>query len=145
MLFKEFNEKYAEKALAEGTASKEQIDECMALTDESKNITLERALVNQGVISPISALRISSQILDIPFVDLYVMNIDPLAANKLEKKTCLKYCCLPIGKFFGNYVIVTDCVLDDKEEALRQIFGEEFEFNLALRDEILKQIDKVFL
>ena len=144
MNFEEFNKEYAEQALAEGACTKEKIDEYMPLVDESKSITLERLLVIQGVISPISAIIITSKILDIPFVDLSVMNIDILAANKTDKETCLKYHCLPIGNLWGSDVIVTDCLLDDKADELKKIFGDNIEFNLALRDEIRKRIDELY-
>ena len=144
MNFEEFNKKYAEQALAQGACTKEQIDECMEFADESKNITLERLLVSEGVISPVTAIMITSKVLDIPFVDLRVMNIDILAANKTDKETCLKYHCLPIGKLWGSDVIVTDCLLDDKAYELKKIFGENIEFNLALRDEIRKRIDELY-
>ena len=116
----------------------------MALTDEGNNITLESALVSKGFISPVTAKMISSKILDISFVDLYVMDIDPATVRQTEKETCLKYCCLPIGKLFGSEVIVTDCVLDGKTEDLKKIFGENIELQLAVKDEILRVIDKVF-
>ena len=144
MNFEEFNKEYAEQALAEGACTKEKIDEYMPLVDESKSITLERLLVIQGVISPISAIIITSKILDIPFVDLSVMNIDILSANRTDKETCLKYHCLPIGELWGSDVIVTDCLLDDKAYELKKIFGENIEFNLALRDEIRKRIDELY-
>ena len=144
MNFEDFNKKYAEQALAQGACTKEQIDECMEFADESKNITLERLLVSEGVISPVTAIMITSKVLDIPFVDLSVMNIDILAANKTDKETCLKYHCLPIGKLWDSDVIVTDCLLDDKAYELKKIFGENIEFNLALRDEIRKRIDELY-
>lgn len=144
MNFEDFNKKYAEQALADGTVTQKQIDECMAMTDESKNITLENALVSKGILSPISAIMISSKVLGINFIDLYTFNVDPEAAKLSDKETCLKYCCLPIGKFFDSNVIVTDCLLYDKAEALKNIFGDDISFELAIRDEILREIEKQY-
>ena len=144
MNFEDFNKKYAEQALTDDAVTKEQIDECMTMTDESKNITLENALVSKGILSPISAIMISSKVIGINFIDLYTFNVDPEAAKLSDKETCLKYCYLPIGKFFDSNVIVTDCLLYEKAEALKNIFGDDISFELALRDEILREIEKQY-
>ena len=144
MYFEEFNEKYAEQVLAEGAATKEQIDECMALVDENNNVTLESALVSKGVLSPIAAIIYASKVLGIDFIDLYTFDVNPEAAKLSDKETCLKYCCLPLGKLFDSNVIVTDCLLYDKAETLRTIFGEDINIKLALRSEILREIEKQY-
>lgn len=145
MNFEEFNKKYAEQVLADGKVTQEQIDECMALTDEGNSITLEDVLVSKGIISPVAAKLITSKILDIGFIDLVTINVDPEAVRKADKETCLMYCCLPIGKIWDETVFVTDNVLNSKDEVLKAIFGQNIDIKLAVKDEIKTQIEKNFI
>ena len=144
MNFEEFNKRYAEQILADGRVTQEQIDECMALTDEGNNITLEDALVSKEVLSRVSAKLITSKVVGIGFIDLFTYAVDPLVAMKADKATCLMYCCLPIGKMFGETIVVTDNVLNSKDEVLKAVFGQNIDIKLAVKDEIKAQIKKHF-
>lgn len=144
MNFEEFNKKYAEKILAEGYATQEQIDECLNLTNEDDGITLEDALVSKEVLSRVSAKMITSKVTGIGFIDLFTYNVDPEVAKTADKSTCLMYCCLPIGKMLGETIVVTDNVLNSKDEVLKAIFGQNIDIKLAVKDEIKAQIKKHF-
>lgn len=144
MNFEDFNKKYAEKILAEGYTTQEQIDECLNLTNEDDGITLEDALVSKEVLSRVSAKMITSKVTGIGFIDLFTYNVDPLVVMKADKATCLMYCCLPIGKMFGETIVVTDNVLNSKDEVLKAVFGQNIDIKLAVKDEIKAQIKKHF-
>ena len=144
MNFEEFNKKYAEQVLADGRVTQEQIDECMVLTDEGNDITLEDALVSKEVLSPVSAKMITSKVVDVGFIDLFTYNVDPETVKKADKSTCLMYCCLPIGKLLGETIVVTDNVLNSKDEVLKAVFGQNTDIKLAVKDEIKAQIKKHF-
>ena len=144
MNFEEFNKKYAEQILAEGYATQEQIDDCLNLTNEDDGITLEDALVSKEVLSRVSAKMITSKVIGIGFIDLFTYAVDPLVAMKADKSTCLMSCCLPIGKMFGETIVVTDNVLNSKDEVLKAVFGQNIDIKLAVKDEIKAQIKKHF-
>ena len=144
MNFEEFNKKYAEQVLADGRATQEQIDECLGMTDEGNDITLEDALVSKEVLSRVYAKMITSKVVGIGFIDLFTYAVDPLVAMKADKSTCLMYCCLPIGELFGETIVVTDNVLNSKDEVLRAVFGQNIDIKLAVKDEIKAQIRKHF-
>ena len=79
-----------------GMATKEQIEEAMALQGETRK-RVGQLLLEQGTISLLDLTKALASKFGVPFVDLTAINVDPSAAHLIEDKLARRYSAIPVG------------------------------------------------
>jgi type IV pilus assembly protein PilB len=87
-----------------GLATKEQVDEAMALQTETRK-RVGQLLLEQGVLSLLDLTKALATKFGVPFLDLTSVSIDPSAAHLIEDKLARRYSAIPV-RFVEDRLLV---------------------------------------
>lgn len=120
---------------------KEDIEDAMVF-QKRKGITLEKAIVEKGLIKEKDLLVLLVRELNIPFINLSKYKFDPALQEVIPERIARQYQIIPLSLLDETLTIaVSDplnvFIVDD----LKNITGKEIEIVMSTNDEILKVID----
>lgn len=123
---------------------KEDIEDAMVF-QKRKGITLEKALVEKGLIKEKDLLVLLVRELNIPFINLSKYKFDPALQETIPERIARQYQIVPLSLLDETLTIaVSDplnvFVIDD----LKNITGKEIEIVMSTNDEIMKVIDSYY-
>lgn len=124
--------------------SAEDIDAAVAL-HEKKNITMDKALIERGLVTEQELMILLVRELHIPTIDLGRFKIDPVLKDVVPQKFARKYHLIPISQF-GNTVTVAIAnpldifAVDD----LRMITGKEIDVVISADTAIMEAIENFY-
>ena len=87
-----------------GLATKEQVDDAMALQSETRK-RVGQLLLEQGVITLLDLTKALGTKFGVPFLDLTAVNIDPSASHLIEDKLARRYSAIPV-RFVEDKLLV---------------------------------------
>ncbi|MGE0268993.1 MAG: GspE/PulE family protein [Candidatus Omnitrophota bacterium] len=123
---------------------KEDIEDAMVF-QKRKGITLEKAIVEKGLIKEKDLLVLLVRELNIPFINLSKYKFDPALQETIPERIARQYQIIPLSLLDETLTIaVSDplnvFIIDD----LKNITGKEIEIVMSTNDEILKVIDSFY-
>jgi len=130
----------AEELLDRGMITAEQFAEAMTL-HKSEGLRVDRALVKLGCLSEDALLRIMSEQLSIPMVDLSKVSVDVEILKNLPAKLVYRKRLVPVSQHNGSLTVATSDPFDLYAfDELRLLTGLEIRPVLASEDDISKII-----
>lgn len=122
----------------------EDIEAAIAL-QKTKGISLERALIEKGLIAEKDLLVLLVRELNIPFINLGKYTIDPSLKEIVPERVARQYRIIPLSALENSITIALSdpfnvFALDD----LKHITGREIEAVMSTTDEIAKAIDQYY-
>jgi type IV pilus assembly protein PilB len=127
-----------------GLATKEQVEEAMALQAETRK-RVGQLLLEQGVISLLDLTKALATKFGVPFVDLTAVSVDPSAAHLIEEKLARRYSAVPV-RFVEDRLVVAMAdpqnlfALDD----LEILTGYPILAAIASEEDIFKAIGQAY-
>ncbi len=127
-----------------GLASREKVDEAMALQAETRK-RVGQLLVEQGTISLLDLTKALATKFGVPFLDLTAVHVDPSAAHLIEERLARRYAALPV-RFVEDKLLVAMAdpqnlfALDD----LEIITGYGIVAAIASEEDIFTAISKTY-
>ena len=127
-----------------GLATREQVDEAMALQAETRK-RVGQLLLEQGDITLLELTKALATKFGAPFVDLTQMYVDPSAAHLIEDKLARRYAAIPV-RFVEDKLLVAMAdpqnlfALDD----LEIITGYDIIVAIASEEDIFKAISQAY-
>lgn len=123
---------------------KEDIEDALVI-QKRKGITLEKALIEQGLIKEKDLLVLLVRELNIPFINLSKYKFDAALQEVIPERIARQYQIVPLSLLDETLTIaVSDplnvFVVDD----LKNITGKEIEIVMSTNDEIMKVIDAYY-
>ncbi|MFP4052343.1 MAG: type II secretion system ATPase GspE [Phycisphaerae bacterium] len=132
----------AEVLLEKGVITPDQLAEAMDLRRE-KGVRLDRALINLGHLEEEVLLRILSEQLAIPMIDLRDVEIDVETLRSLPSRLVYRKHLVPVSRSNGTLTVATADPFDLYAfDELRMLTGLEIEPALASEEEIDKVIKR---
>ena len=129
-----------EALLEKGLITPAQLAEAMELR-KKENLRLDRAMVKLGHISEEQLLKVTSERLAIPMVDMATATIDVETLRKLPAKLIYRKHLVPVGRSNGTLTVATADPYDLYAfDELRLLTGLEIKPVLATEEEIDKAI-----
>lgn len=124
--------------------TREDIEDAMVI-QKRKGISLEKAIVEKGLINEKDLLVILVRELNIPFINLSKYKIDPALQEVIPERISRQYQIVPLSMLQDTLTIaVSDplnvFVVDD----LKNITGKEIDIVMSTNDEIMKIIDQYY-
>jgi type IV pilus assembly protein PilB len=127
-----------------GLATKEQVDEAMALQAETRK-RVGQLLLEQGTISLIDLTKALASKFGVPFLDLTAINIDPSAAHLIEDKLARRYSAIPV-RFVEDRLLVA--MADPQNllalQDLEILTGYSILAAISSEEDIFKAISQVY-
>lgn len=122
----------------------EDIEAAIAL-QKTKGVSLERALIEKGLIAEKDLLVLLVRELNIPFINLGKYTIDPSLKEIVPERVARQYRIIPLSALENSITIALSdpfnvFALDD----LKHITGREIEAVMSTTDEIAKAIDQYY-
>ncbi len=122
----------------------EDIEAAIAL-QKTKGVSLERALIEKGLIAEKDLLVLLVRELNIPFINLGKYTIDPSLKEIVPERVARQYRIIPLSALENSITIALSdpfnvFALDD----LKHITGREIEVVMSTTDEIAKAIDQYY-
>lgn len=122
----------------------EDIEAAIAL-QKTKGVSLERALIEKGLIAEKDLLVLLVRELNIPFINLGKYTIDPSLKEIVPERVARQYRIIPLSALENSITIALSdpfnvFALDD----LKHITGREIEAVMSTTDEIAKAIDHYY-
>jgi general secretion pathway protein E/type IV pilus assembly protein PilB len=132
----------AEVLLEKGVITPDQLSEAMDLR-RSKGVRLDRALVSLGHVEEDVLLRVLSEQLSIPMVDLRDVEIDVETLRSLPSRLVYRKHLVPVSRNNGTLTVATSDPFDLYAfDELRMLTGLQIEPALASEEEIDKVIKR---
>ena len=124
--------------------SQDDVNASIAL-QKKKNITLERAFIEKGLINEQDFLMLLVRELGIPFINLAKYKIDPVLKEIIPEHIARKYQIIPLSSLdYTMTIAMSDplnvFVLDD----LKHITGKEIDVVMSTQAEIMKTINQFY-
>lgn len=124
--------------------SKEDIEDAMIL-QKRRGISLEKALVEKGLIKEKDLLVLLVRELNIPFINLSKYKIDPSLQEVIPERIARQYQIIPLSQLDQTLTIaVSDPLNVFMVDDLKNITGLEVEIVMCTHDEIMKVIDSYY-
>ncbi len=122
----------------------EDIEAAIAL-QRTRGVSLERALIEKGLIAEKDLLVLLVRELNIPFINLGKYTIDPSLKEIVPERVARQYRIIPLSALENSITIALSdpfnvFALDD----LKHITGREIEAVMSTTDEIAKAIDRYY-
>ena len=124
--------------------SKKDIDEAIKL-QKKKGISLDKALMEKGLIKEKDYLILLVRELNIPFINLSKYNIEPRLKEVIPEKTARQYKVLPLSELSDTLTVAMSdplniFVIDD----LKNITGKQIDIVISTNTEIDKALDNFY-
>ncbi|MBF0521463.1 MAG: Flp pilus assembly complex ATPase component TadA [Candidatus Omnitrophica bacterium] len=141
---KTIKEKVLEDLIISRKISKSELEFAKEI-QYNKGISLDKALIDQGLIQEEELLSLLVQELNVPFVNLSKYKIDPALKEIIPQKVAYQYRIVPLS-VLGNVmtIAVSDplnvFVVDD----LKNITGKQIDIVMSLEKEIVKAMENYY-
>ncbi|MFC1594484.1 GspE/PulE family protein [Candidatus Omnitrophota bacterium] len=141
---KTLREKIVDIILENKKISKEEFEEALK-TQKEKGMSLEKVLVERGLITEKELVSILARELNIPPINLVKYKIDPEVINAIPERVCRQYHIIPISKIGSTLTLATAdplniFALDD----IKNLTGYEIDIAMCTEQEIKKTINKYY-
>lgn len=134
-----------QKALIDsGLLTQKDLDRAKLL-QKKKKISLDRILINEGLVQEEELLGLLVRELNIPFLNLSKYRIDPALQEMVPEKVARQYNIIPLSVLEGALTVaVSDPLNVFLVDDLKNITGLQIDVVMGLRADILKAIDSFY-
>ena len=123
---------------------KEDLDEAMEL-QRSKNISLDRALIERGLIKEEDLMVLLVRELHIPFINLKKYKIDPSLKDVIPERVARQYRILPISQMQKTVTIaMSDPLNIFAIDDLKNLTGKEVDVVMSTESDILHTLETYY-
>ncbi|MFC1704137.1 GspE/PulE family protein [Candidatus Omnitrophota bacterium] len=141
---KTLKEKIIDIILEKKKIKKEELDSAIK-AQKQKGISLEKVLIEKGLISEKELIGILAKELNIPPINLAKYKIDPEVLDLIPERVCRQYRIVPLSKIGTTLTLVTAdplniFALDD----IKNLTGYDIDIAMCAEQEILNSIDKYY-
>ncbi|OGX38178.1 MAG: hypothetical protein A3D87_07845 [Omnitrophica WOR_2 bacterium RIFCSPHIGHO2_02_FULL_50_17] len=120
------------------------IDEAVAL-QKSKGISLDKALIEKGLVSEKDLLVLLVRELNIPFINLGKYKIDPSLKEIIPERVARQYRIIPLSSLENSVTVaLSDPLNVFAIDDLKNITGKEIEAVMSTSEEIAKALDEYY-
>jgi len=121
--------------------SREDLAEAMEL-QKSKGITLDKALIEKGLIKEEDLMAHLVKELHIPFINLKKYKIDPALKEIIPEKVARQYCILPLSKMEDTITVaIADPLNIFAIDDLKSLTGKEIDVVMSTDTDIVSSIE----
>jgi len=143
-MVKTLRDKIMEALISTKNLKQEDIEACLKF-QKAKGMSLDKALIERGLISEQDLLMLLVKELNIPTIKLSKYKIDPALKEIIPEKIARQYNLIPISKLTKTITIaIADPLNIFAVDDLRSITGRDIDVTMATETEILHAIDNYY-
>jgi len=143
-MMKTLRDKIIEALISSKNIKKEDIAACLKFQKE-KGVSLDRVLVERGLIGEQELLMLLVKELNIPTIKLSKYKIDPELKEIIPERIARQYTLIPISKLAKTITIaIADPLNIFAVDDLRSITGRDIDVTMSTESEILYAIDNFY-